>query len=424
MFRNARRATLLLAAGAAAAGAGAGGILDPTTAVTVSASTPLRHLLSTASTGLLSSNPLFSPWQGRFPIIISFASALVPPTNLSNQGSGGNSDHSRCLSRNSIAEAAAAVAPSVVNISFVQGVNVETQWAQTKRVGSGTIIDPDGTILTCAHLVPDTESTKAVLSGKVTVTLQDGREFEGVVLNADCHSDIAIVKIKSSTPLPAARLGSSSKILPGEWVVALGSPLCLQNTVTAGIVSCVDRKSSDLGLGGIRKEYIQTDCPINVGNSGGPLANLDGEIIGVNVLKAKSGNGLGFAVPIDSTVKIMEHFKKNGRAVHPWLGLKMLDLKPTIIAQLKERSSSFPDVRKGVLVSVVTPGCPAERAGFAPGDVVTEFDGKPVESVKEIIDIMWDKVGRQCKVLVQRANNVSVILTVTPEEADDQQLSA
>ncbi|KAK1646239.1 hypothetical protein QYE76_064044 [Lolium multiflorum] len=404
MFRNPRRATLLLAAGAGAAAAG--GLLDrrdPATAITVSASTPLRHLLSTASTGLLSGNPLFSPWQGRFPVLISFASALVPPTDLSNQGSGGNSDHSRCLSRNSIAEAAAAVGPSVVNISFVQ----ETQWAQSKSIGSGTIIDPDGTILTCAHLVADTESTKAVLSGKVTVTLQDGREFEGVVLNADCHSDIAIVKIKSSTPLPAARLGSSSKILPGEWVVALGSPLCLQNTVTAGIVSCVDRKSSDLGLGGIRREYIQTDCAINVGNSGGPLANLDGEIIGVNVLKAKSGNGLGFAVPIDSTVKIMEHFKKNGRAVHPWLGLKMLDLKPTIIAQLKERSSSFPDVRKGVLVSVVTPGCPAERAGFAPGDVVTEFDGKPVESVKEIIDIMWDKVGRQFKVLVQRANNLA-----------------
>ncbi|KAM0857118.1 hypothetical protein ACQ4PT_048683 [Festuca glaucescens] len=202
MFRNPRRATLLLAAGAGAAAAGAGGLLyrrDPTTAVTVSASTPLRHLLSTASTGLLSSNPLFFPWQG-------------------------------------------------------------------------------------------------------------------VVLNADCHSDIAVVKIKSSTPLPAARLGSSSKILPGEWVVALGSPLCLQNTVTAGI-----------------------------GNSGGPLANLDGEIIGVNVLKALAANGLGFAVPLD-------YCENNGALQEKW----------------------------------VTPGCPAERSGFAPGDVVIEFDGKPVESVKEV----------------------------------------
>uniref|UniRef100_A0ACD5ZXW1 Uncharacterized protein n=1 Tax=Avena sativa TaxID=4498 RepID=A0ACD5ZXW1_AVESA len=350
MFRNPRRATLLLAAAGAAAGAG--GLLDrcdPTTAVTVSASTPLRHLLSTASTGLLSSNPLLSPWQGGFPIINSVASALVPPTNLSNQGSGGSSDDSRFLSRNSIADAATAVGPSVVNIC-VQ----ETQCAQEKRVGSGTIIDPDGTILTCAHLVADTESTKAILSGKVNVTLQDGREFEGVVLNVDCHSDIAVVKIESSTPLPAARLGSSCKLRPGEWVVALGSPLCLQNTVTAGIVSCVDRKSSELGLGGIRREYIQIDCAINVGNSGGPLVNLDGEIIGVNVMKSLTAHSLGFAVPIGSIVKKVEHFKKNGRVVWPWLGLKMLDLKPMVIAQLKERLSSFPDVSKGVFVSAVS----------------------------------------------------------------------
>lgn len=127
---------------------------------------------------------------------------------------------------------------------------------------------------------------------------------------------------------------------------------------------------------------------------------------------------LSFSVPIDYVVKIVEHFKKNGRVVRPWLGLKMLDLNPMVIAQLKERSSSFPDVSKGVLVPMVTPGSPAERAGFAPGDVVTEFDGKPVETIKEIIDIMGDKVGVPFKVLVRRANNVHMTLTVTPEEAD------
>lgn len=168
---------------------------------------------------------------------------------MSNQGSGGNSDDSRCcpgcLGGNSIANAAAAVGPAVVNISSTQDTH---GWVS---IGSGTIIDPDGTILTCAHVVVDFQSTKAVLRGKVSVTLQDGREFEGVVLNSDRHSDIAVVKIKSKTPLPAARLGSSCKLRPGDWVVALGCPLSLQNTVTAGIVSCVDRKSSDLGLGGV-----------------------------------------------------------------------------------------------------------------------------------------------------------------------------
>lgn len=250
------------------------------------------------------------------------------------------------------------------------------------------------------------------------MSLQDGREFEGVVLNADRHSDIAVVKIKSKTPLPAAKLGSSCELRPGDWVVALGCPHSLQNTVTSGIVSCVDRKSSDLGLGGIRREYLQTDCAINQGNSGGPLVNLDGEIVGVNVMKVMAADGLSFAVPIDSVVKIVEHFKKNGRVIRPWLGVKMLDLNPVVIEQLKERSSSFPDVRNGVLVPMVTPGSPAERAGFAPGDVVVEFDGKPIQSIKEIIDIMGDKVGVPIEVHVKRANNVPVTLTVIPEEAD------
>jgi len=251
-----------------------------------------------------------------FPILNSFASASVSPADLRGQGSAGSLDDSRCcpgcLGRNSIAKAASAVGPAVVNISCMQDAH---GWRLEESIGSGTIIDPDGTILTCAHVVADFQSTKAVVRGKVSVTLQDGREFEGVVLNADRHSDIAVVKIKSKTPLPAARLGSSSRLQPGDWVVALGCPLSLQNTVTAGIVSCVDRKSSDLGLGGLRREYLQTDCAINQGNSGGPLVNLDGEIIGVNVMKVRNADGLSFAVPIDSVVKIVDNFKRNGYAL-------------------------------------------------------------------------------------------------------------
>ncbi|ONK55496.1 uncharacterized protein A4U43_UnF2450 [Asparagus officinalis] len=263
-----------------------------------------------------------------------------------------------------------------------------------------------------------TRGARTVSKGKVDVTLQDGREYIGTVVNADLRSDIAIVKIEAKTPLPAVKLGSSSKLRPGDWVVAVGCPLTLQNTVTAGIVSCVDRKSSDLGLGGMRREYLQTDCAINEGNSGGPLINLDGEVVGINIMKLLNADGLSFAVPIDSAVKIIEHFKKNGRVVRPWLGLKMLDLNDMIIAQLKERDASFPDVSKGVLVPMVTPGSPADRAGFRPGDVVIEFDGKPVGSVKEIINIMGDKIGVPLKVLVKRANNKFVTLTVVPEEAN------
>ncbi|XP_073007255.1 putative protease Do-like 14 isoform X2 [Typha latifolia] len=335
------------------------------------------------------------------------------------EASGENEDDSRCcpgcLGRNSIAKAAAAVGPAVVNISVTQGIH---GLMLGKSIGSGTIIDPDGTILTCAHVVVDFQSKRGVSKGKVAVTLQDGREFEASVINADHHSDIAVLKIKSKTPLPAAKLGSSSKLQPGDWVVALGCPLSLQNTITSGIISCVDRKSSDLGLGGVRREYLQTDCAVNQGNSGGPLVNLDGEIVGLNVMKLADADGLSFAVPIDSVIKIIEHFKKNGRVVRPWLGLKMLDLNEMIIAQLKERNASFPDVSKGVLVPMVTPGSPADHAGFRPGDVVIEFDGNHVVGIKEIIELMEDKVGKPLKVLVQRSNNKLVTLTVIPEEAD------
>ncbi|XP_024965317.1 putative protease Do-like 14 [Cynara cardunculus var. scolymus] len=320
-----------------------------------------------------------------------------------------------CLGRDTIANAAARVGPAVVNLSVPTGFR---GMSVGNSIGSGTIIDDDGTILTCAHVVVDFQGFSSSSKGKVEVTLQDGRSFEGTVVNADLHADIAIVKIKSKTPLPTAKLGSSSSLRPGDWVVALGCPLSLQNTITAGIVSCVDRKSSDLGLGGMRREYLQTDCAINGGNSGGPLVNIDGEVIGVNIMKVMAADGLSFSVPIDSVSKILEHFKRNGRVVRPWLGLKMLDLNDMIVAQLKEKDVTFPDVSRGVLVPMVSPGSPAERAGFRPGDVVIEFEGRPVGSIKEVIEIMGDKVGKPMKVVVKRSKNDSFTLTVIPEEAN------
>ncbi|KAL5701196.1 HtrA2 peptidase [Ranunculus cassubicifolius] len=320
-----------------------------------------------------------------------------------------------CLGKDSIANAAAMVAPTVVNITVTFAYLDRTLGTS---MSSGTIIDSDGTILTCAHAVIHSISSRSVYRGKIDVTLQDGRTYEGTVVNADIHSDIAVVKINSKTPLPAAKFGSSCKLRPGEWVVALGCPLSLQNTVTAGIVSCVDRKSSDMGLGGMRREYLQTDCAINKGNSGGPLVNLDGEIIGVNIMKAVAADGVSFSVPIDAALKVMEHFKKNGRVVRPWLGLKMLDLNELITAQLKEKDPTFPNVTKGVLVPMVTPGSPGDRAGFRPGDVVVEFDGKPAESIKDILERMGDDVGKHFKVVLKRAGDKVIKLTVVPEEGN------
>ncbi|PIA61507.1 hypothetical protein AQUCO_00300788v1 [Aquilegia coerulea] len=348
-------------------------------------------------------------------IPLNFARVASAP-NLSKEATGEIGDSGKCgcgcLGKDSLANAAAMVAPAVVNLSLIQGF----YGVKIGKSASGTIIDSDGTILTCAHAIMD--GSRSVHKGKIDVTLQDGRTFEGTVVNADFHSDIAVVKISSKTPLPTAKLGSSNKLRPGDWVLSVGCPHSLQNTVTAGIISCIDRKSSDLGLGGMRREYLQTDCPINSGNSGGPIVNLNGEVVGVNVMKVAAADGLGFAVPIDSVSKIIEHFKKNGRVVRPWLGLKMLDLNDKILAQLKERDANFPNVTKGVLVPMVTPGSPADCAGFRPGDVVIEFGGEPVGSIKEIIDRMGDDVGKPFNVVLKRGNSELVTLTVVPEEAN------
>ncbi|KAL6558049.1 hypothetical protein OROMI_018399 [Orobanche minor] len=320
--------------------------------------------------------------HGVLPLFLSKPDAM--PDSGINKGDAGDAGgipkcSCNCLGRDTIANAAAKIGPSVVNLSVPQGFNGMTVG---KSIGSGTIINKDGTILTCAHVVVDFQGLRSSSKGKgleespaectfehsmtadsnqqsnfreqVEVTLQDGRSFEGTVLNADLHSDIAILKIKSKAPLPAAKLGNSSKLRPGDWVLAMGCPLTLQNTITAGIVSYVDRKSSDLGLGGMHREYLQTDCAINQGNSGGPLVNVDGEVVGVNIMKVLGADGLNFAVPIDSVSKIVEHFKRNGRVVRPWLGLKMLDLNDMIVGYLKEKNASFSDVSSGVLIPVPT----------------------------------------------------------------------
>lgn len=381
---------------------------------------PLQNSLWLTCPVLRDLSPQPSPFPDQFGmrLLYSYRVSPVPSSGVSKEASAAAGDESKphdCFGKDTIANAAAKVGPAVVNIAIPQDFFGITSG---KSIGSGTIINKDGTILTAAHVVVDFLGTRGSSKGKIEVTLQDGRTFEGKVINADLHSDVAILKINSETPLPEAKFGSSSRLRPGDWVIAMGCPLSLQNTVTAGIVSCVDRKSSDLGFSGMPREYLQTDCAINMGNSGGPLVNMDGEIIGVNIMKVAAADGLSFSVPIDSVCKILEHFKKSGRVIRPWLGLKMLDLNEMIIAQLKKQDPSFPNVNKGILVPMVTPRSPGERAGFFPGDVVIEFDGRPVERLKEVIEVLGDKVGVPIKVLVKRAGDKLVTLTVIPEEAN------
>ncbi|GJP47665.1 hypothetical protein CLOM_g6841 [Closterium sp. NIES-68] len=324
-----------------------------------------------------------------------------------------------CLSRHAIADAAARAAPAVVNLT----VSVGRGMFSGQAMGSGAIIRADGLILTNAHVVAEMVDPTAASApywssrAKLQVTLQDGRTFDGHVLSFDSLSDIALVKVSAPSPLPVVKLGSSKALRPGDWVVALGSPLHLSNTVTAGIVSCVDRKGTELGLRGGRMDYIQTDAAINAGNSGGPLVNLDGEVVGINNMKALAADGVSFAIPIDSAVHILDQLSRHGRVVRPFVGIKMLELNASIIEQLRDRDPSFPAVTAGILVPQVIPGSPAAKGGLQPGDVIVEFAGQPVASSRQVLDLLGDKVGAKMPVVVRRAHGKTVTLSIVTEEA-------
>ncbi|URE35032.1 Trypsin [Musa troglodytarum] len=337
--------------GAALAPSSSATLDGPSRPTIISISAPLRQFLSWTSDLFLRDftlSYLFSAPSGGYPTSPSSTASTSPLSGSSKETSRENRDDGPsspgCTQRDTIAEAAAAAGPAVVHISVAQA-----------PYGSGTIIDPDGTILTSANCVAESLNSREISQSKIGVTLQDGREFEGTVVNADFLSDIAILKIQSETPLPTARIGSSSNLRPGDRVIALGSPHALLNTITSGIVSCTDGDSIDLGIGGVRKPYLQTDCAPNRGSSGGPLVNLDGEVVGVNILKiSATADGMSFAVPIDIVMKIIEQFEKNGRVVRPRLGIKARDLNERRIARFKKKDASFPDVSKGVLVRVVS----------------------------------------------------------------------
>ncbi|GAQ83340.1 Trypsin-like serine proteases domain containing protein [Klebsormidium nitens] len=317
------------------------------------------------------------------------------------------------LSANFIADAAAKASPAVVNITVSSGRG----WLMSQSAGSGFIVDKDGTILTNAHVVAEmTGRERGAYRGKLLVTMQDGRTFEGKVMSFDTLSDIAVVKMESSTPLPFVKLGESANLRAGDWVVALGSPFHLMNTVTCGIVSCTQRKSSELGVLGGRTNYIQTDAAINQGNSGGPLVDLDGKVIGINTMKALSADGVSFAIPIDAARKVVEQLAKHGRVLRPFVGMKMLELNAAVISQLKERDSTFPDVSAGVLVPQVIPGSPAEKGGLMPGDVIVEFDGQSITTVSEILDALGERIGETIKVVVRRPRGKNATLSITTEE--------
>ncbi|KAL0811186.1 hypothetical protein ABMA28_009617 [Loxostege sticticalis] len=309
---------------------------------------------------------------------------------------------------NFIADVVAVSAPSVVYIEIKDGRRLDLFSGQpiTLSNGSGFIVKEDGLILTNAHVVVN--KPNAVVS----VRLMDGSTHTGFVEDVDLKSDLATLRIPVKG-LPIMKLGSSADIKPGEWVVAMGSPLALSNTVTAGVVSSTQRASEELGLRGKDMVYIQTDAPITFGNSGGPLVNLDGEAIGINSMKVTSG--ISFAIPIDYVKDFLAKRKtKSPQVSRRYLGITMLSLTPNILMELRMRNPEMPsDIEHGILVWKVIIGSPAYNGGLQPGDIVTCINGVPVHSAADIY-MLLEKSSGSLKVDAVRGRT-RVTLTVTPE---------
>ncbi|WP_413165360.1 HhoA/HhoB/HtrA family serine endopeptidase [Capilliphycus salinus ALCB114379] len=271
--------------------------------------------------------------------------------------------------------------------------------------GSGFIIDSKGEIITNAHVVDGAD--------KVTVTLKDGRKFEGKVVGTDPVTDVGVIHIEAED-LPTVKLGNSEQLQPGDWAIAIGNPLGLDNTVTTGIVSGIGRSGAQVGVPDKRVEFIQTDAAINPGNSGGPLLNQNGEVIGVNTAILQGAQGLGFAIPINTVQEIADELVANGKVEHPFLGIQMLTLTPELKNELNRDPNSGIMVNEdeGVLIVRVVPNSPADRSGLRAGDVITQINGKIVKDADQVQQaVNREKVGSQLNLGLRR-NGQSLDLSV------------
>ena len=282
-----------------------------------------------------------------------------------------------------------------------------------RGTGSGFIINTDGQILTNAHVVDGADT--------VNVILKDGRTFKGKVVGTDPVTDVAVVKIQADN-LPTVRLGNSEQLRPGEWAIAIGNPLGLDNTVTTGIISATGRSSSQVGVPDKRVNFIQTDAAINPGNSGGPLLNARGEVVGINTAIIRGAQGLGFSIPINTAQRIANQLVTTGRVEHPYLGVQMTTLTPDVRQQINEDANSglSVDADRGVLVLRVMRNSPAARAGLRPGDVIQKINGQAIansESVQQQVE--KSQVGSNLQLELRRNGqnlNVPIQTAALPVE--------
>jgi len=278
---------------------------------------------------------------------------------------------------------------------------------QSRGVGSGFIISQDGYVMTNAHVVADADT--------IYVTLPDKREFKARLVGSDKRTDVALLKI-DATGLPKLALGDSDKVRAGEWVLAIGSPFGLENTVTAGIVSAKGRDTGDY------TPFIQTDVAVNPGNSGGPLINLRGEVIGINSqIYSRSGGymGISFAIPIDEAMRVTDQLKATGKVVRGRIAVAIGDVNKEVADSLGLGRA------RGALVGSVEPGGPAEKAGIEAGDILLKFNGRDIEKASDLPRMVGDtKPGTRVPMqLWRKGATKDVSITVAELDSDAKQAS-
>jgi serine protease Do len=264
----------------------------------------------------------------------------------------------------------------------------DLQPRKTNSLGSGFIVDPSGIVVTNNHVIADAD--------EINVIMNDGSKFKAELVGVDKKTDLAVLKFKPTKPLIAVKFGDSDRLRLGEWVIAIGNPFSLGGTVTAGIVSARNRDISS----GPYDNYIQTDAAINRGNSGGPLFNLDGEVIGVNtlIISPSGGSiGIGFAVPSKTVAGVVDSLRQFGELRRGWLGVRIQQVTDEIAESLNIKPA------RGALIAGVEDKGPAKPAGIEPGDVVVKFDGKDIKEPKDLSRVVADTaVGKEVDVVIIR----------------------
>ncbi|MFW6011589.1 MAG: DegQ family serine endoprotease [Desulfosalsimonas sp.] len=272
-----------------------------------------------------------------------------------------------------------------------------------RSLGSGFIMDKQGHIVTNNHVIENAD--------KIQVKLKNGREYDAEIIGSDPNTDLALIKIETDDELPVLEFGDSEEIRIGEWVLAIGNPFGLDHTITAGIISA---KGRVIGAGPY-DDFIQTDASINPGNSGGPLLNMKGEVIGINTAIVASGTGIGFAIPSKMAGDIIDQLKDKGEVTRGWLGVGIQELSD----ELKE----YYDTEKGVLVTQVFPGDPAEEAGIKQNDIIVSVNGKEVDSPRELSRTIADiKPGQKAEIKFIRKGKTRTT-EVTLSKRDEQRLA-